>query len=107
MSRLIVVSNRVATIGAGQAVGGMAVALQTALKESGGLWFGWSGNTSPEGTFSEVVTEVEGDVALTTIDMNDEELVMALQRDEGRLGRLGARALARHVRNRRRLAIAR
>ncbi len=46
MSRLIVVSNRVAPIGEGQAVGGMAVALQAALRESCGLWFGWSGEIS-------------------------------------------------------------
>ena len=42
MSRLVVVSNRVAIPGENRA-GGLAVALQGALGERGGLWFGWSG----------------------------------------------------------------
>jgi trehalose 6-phosphate synthase len=47
--RLIVVSNRVpvpsgkATAGAG----GLAVALEAALSEHGGIWFGWSGESRP------------------------------------------------------------
>jgi trehalose 6-phosphate synthase len=51
--RLIVVSNRVtlpspSASPAVPAAGGLAVALQAALKPHGGLWFGWSGNTSEE-----------------------------------------------------------
>ena len=42
MSRLVVVSNRVALPGLSSA-GGLAVALQAALEETGGVWFGWSG----------------------------------------------------------------
>ena len=42
MSRLVIVSNRVAVPGVVSA-GGLAVALQAALEETGGLWFGWSG----------------------------------------------------------------
>lgn len=42
MSRLFVVSNRVALPGAVQA-GGLAVALHGVLKERRGVWFGWSG----------------------------------------------------------------
>ncbi|MCK9538395.1 alpha,alpha-trehalose-phosphate synthase (UDP-forming) [Dokdonella sp.] len=42
MSRLVVVSNRVALPRETRA-GGMAPALQAALAERGGLWFGWSG----------------------------------------------------------------
>ena len=44
MSRLVVVSNRVADIEAGPQSGGLAVSLGAALKENGGLWFGWDGN---------------------------------------------------------------
>ena len=44
MSRLVVVSNRVAVPGENRA-GGLAVGLLAALKERGGLWFGWSGKT--------------------------------------------------------------
>ncbi len=48
--RLIVVSNRVnAPTGDGdESVGGLAMALGAALREYSGLWFGWSGKTTPE-----------------------------------------------------------
>ncbi|MBM3929028.1 MAG: trehalose-6-phosphate synthase, partial [Sphingomonadales bacterium] len=51
MSRLIVISNRVqARTAAGQkgAQGGLAVALNAALAEGGGIWFGWSGETGDD-----------------------------------------------------------
>ena len=44
MSRLVVVSNRVADPGRGQTSGGLAVCLLDALRERGGLWFGWNGD---------------------------------------------------------------
>lgn len=44
MARLIIVSNRVAPISeGGPAAGGLAVGVYDALKETGGMWFGWSG----------------------------------------------------------------
>ncbi len=48
--RLIVVSNRVPVPSAtgAPAAGGLAVALQSALRSRGGVWFGWSGKTSQE-----------------------------------------------------------
>ncbi|TFF24960.1 trehalose-6-phosphate synthase [Jiella endophytica] len=72
--RLVAVSNRVGPLNDEGKAGGLAVGLSDALKRRGGLWFGWSGNTSSKGTFSEAATEIEGDVALTTIDMSEEEL---------------------------------
>ncbi|HEX7368693.1 MAG TPA: alpha,alpha-trehalose-phosphate synthase (UDP-forming) [Rhodanobacteraceae bacterium] len=47
MSRLIVVSNRVAKPSETQA-GGLAAAMRAALKQHGGLWFGWSGKRVAE-----------------------------------------------------------
>jgi trehalose 6-phosphate synthase len=46
--RLVVVSNRVPIPSGADApsAGGLAVALNAALKRQGGLWFGWSGETS-------------------------------------------------------------
>ena len=45
VSRLIIVSNRVAPISeGGPAAGGLAVGVYDALKETGGMWFGWSGD---------------------------------------------------------------
>ncbi|HXW71892.1 MAG TPA: trehalose-6-phosphate synthase [Methylocella sp.] len=47
--RVVVVSNRVPPPStASPNVGGLAVALEAALKDSGGLWFGWSGGISEE-----------------------------------------------------------
>ncbi len=50
MSRLIVVSNRVQppVKDSGGAQGGLAVALQAALREYSGLWFGWSGDVTEQ-----------------------------------------------------------
>ena len=48
MPKLLVVSNRVAIPrpGSGPAAGGVAVALKRALQREGGVWFGWSGETT-------------------------------------------------------------
>ena len=47
MSRLVVVSNRVAPVDETKPTsGGLAVAVLAALKRSGGIWFGWSGDVS-------------------------------------------------------------
>jgi trehalose 6-phosphate synthase len=52
-SRLVVVSNRVPSpsLSGAPAAGGLAVALEAALKARGGLWFGWSGKTNDEGSY--------------------------------------------------------
>ena len=65
MSRLVVVSNRVADIEKAQS-GGLAVAVGDALKASGGLWFGWDGQITEEGERLEVATRQVGDVTLAT-----------------------------------------
>ena len=50
MSRLIIVSNRVAPISEGEpAAGGLAIGVYDALKETGGMWFGWSGEVVASG----------------------------------------------------------
>jgi trehalose 6-phosphate synthase len=47
--RLVVVSNRVTpTAGARPDSGGLAVAIHAALRHSGGIWFGWSGEVQDE-----------------------------------------------------------
>ncbi|WP_300617254.1 alpha,alpha-trehalose-phosphate synthase (UDP-forming) [Dokdonella sp.] len=48
MSRLVVISNRVA-LPKDVRAGGLASAMQSALAETGGLWFGWSGRLVDEG----------------------------------------------------------
>ena len=44
MSRLVVVSNRVADFENAPQSGGLAVGLADALSARGGIWFGWDGN---------------------------------------------------------------
>ena len=70
MSRLVVVSNRVATPRHARSgsQGGLAVAMQAALEERGGLWFGWSGevdeqpNRKPDEFTSGTVSYVTSDL---------------------------------------------
>ncbi|WP_186087793.1 alpha,alpha-trehalose-phosphate synthase (UDP-forming) [Burkholderia gladioli] len=68
MSRLIVVSNRVA---AGQdtrpSAGGLAVGVLDALRQSGGVWFGWNGEIVGEA--GEPVIEREGNVTYATVGL--------------------------------------
>ena len=68
MSRLVVVSNRVAVPGENRA-GGLAVALLAALGERGGLWFGWSGKPgkAPSGTLHE---QRDGAIRFVTMDLD-------------------------------------
>ena len=71
MSRLVVVSNRVADPRK-TAAGGLAVALAEVLNNTGGVWFGWSGKIveREEGAEPAVHTQQAGPVKLVTIDLN-------------------------------------
>jgi trehalose 6-phosphate synthase len=69
MSRLIIVSNRVAPISeGGPAAGGLAVGVYDALKETGGMWFGWSGETQT-GAAAPIRIEERGPVTFATIGL--------------------------------------
>ncbi len=74
MSRLVVVSNRVADPRKA-AAGGLAVALGDALHSTGGLWFGWSGTVQAEGTpgEGELHQQKAGDVTLATVDLCEQD----------------------------------
>lgn len=68
MSRLVVVSNRVAPIKAGKvAAGGLAVGVYDALRQAGGIWFGWSGEVSATPTIN---TEEVGNITYVTLPLN-------------------------------------
>lgn len=72
MTRLIIVSNRVASPRE-TAAGGLAVGLLAALEAHGGLWFGWSGKTSQDPAEKpRVVTH--GPLAVATIDLTREDI---------------------------------
>ena len=67
MSRLVVVSNRVALPKEVRA-GGLASAMHAALSEIGGLWFGWSGRTVSEEE-RELRTEHAGRIEYALLDL--------------------------------------
>ncbi|MGX1308018.1 trehalose 6-phosphate synthase [Amorphus suaedae] len=69
MGRLVVVSNRVGPLKDTGRAGGLAVALVDVLREKGGVWFGWSGKITEEGTFSELREQSSGSVKIATIDL--------------------------------------
>jgi len=73
MSKLVVISNRVAIPGKlNTSPGGLAVGLEGALKDNGGVWFGWSGNVS-ETTDHHVKTEHVNNIDYATLDLNGQE----------------------------------
>ena len=72
LGRLVVVSNRVAITEKATRAGGLAVALLDALKESGGLWFGWSGKVSDSTRVSTRQID-HGRLSATTVDLSNED----------------------------------
>lgn len=75
MTRLVVVSNRVADPRKAGAAGGLAVALGDTLNATGGMWFGWSGNIVEGGASGEGELHVQqaGKVTLATVDLSAED----------------------------------
>ncbi|MEM9706969.1 MAG: trehalose-6-phosphate synthase [Pseudomonadota bacterium] len=71
MSRLIALSNRTAHDRASRA-GGLAVALWDALRDSGGVWFGWSGDLIDEAS-KTLKTQVDEGVEFVLSDLTHEE----------------------------------
>ncbi len=71
MSRLVVVSNRVAPITEGEpAAGGLAVGVLDALRAEGGLWFGWSGEVSNDAEPMPNPGRDVGRITIRTIDLS-------------------------------------
>lgn len=75
MSRLIIVSNRVHAPGGPDtgAQGGLAVALQAALREHRGIWFGWSGERTDVYT-GQITFHREDGVTTATVDLEDQDI---------------------------------
>ena len=69
MSRLVVVSNRVPLPHDAARAGGLATALRSALEETGGMWFGWSGKRI-RGESGERHVERDGNIRFVTIDLS-------------------------------------
>ena len=75
MSRLIIISNRVSAPKDSHAgaQGGLAVALQAAIREFGGIWFGWSGETVEEFTGQINFQRAQG-VTTATVDLEEQDI---------------------------------
>ncbi|WOE75482.1 alpha,alpha-trehalose-phosphate synthase (UDP-forming) [Alterisphingorhabdus coralli] len=73
MSRLVVISNRVSKWKQGGAQGGLAVALNSALRQNNGLWFGWSGQRVETFT-GHLDIEEHGGVRTATIDLDEQDV---------------------------------
>jgi len=71
LSRLVVVSNRVAPISEGEpTTGGLAAGVMDALKQRGGIWFGWSGEVSAGAESLPNPERIVGAITLYTVDLS-------------------------------------
>jgi trehalose 6-phosphate synthase len=72
VGRLVCVSNRITLPRRGAAPGGLAVGVLAALQNTGGIWFGWSGETAEEPA-AEPEVLIRGNVRYATIDLKPAE----------------------------------
>src|SRR6476469_801256 len=71
LSRLIVVSNRVAPITEGEpTAGGLAAGGLDALKQQGGIWVGWSVEVSDDAAAPAHMERTAGPITLYTSDLS-------------------------------------
>lgn len=73
MSRLVIVSNRVVDLEKQAQSGGLAVALEDALRSVGGVWFGWDGQVVDDDAPIEVSQAAQGDVTVATVSMTNQD----------------------------------
>jgi trehalose 6-phosphate synthase len=72
MSRLVCVSNRISLPRKSAAPGGLAVGILSALKRTGGLWFGWGGETIDSDP-GEPDIHIRDGVTYATVDLRQKE----------------------------------
>jgi trehalose 6-phosphate synthase len=73
LSRLVIVSNRVARAEKGsQTSGGLVTGVLDALRENGGIWFGWSGEIAGKKPVEPGITEADG-LTYATVDLTRED----------------------------------
>ena len=73
MTRLVVVSNRVPDPGR-PPTGGLAVAVQAALRDRGGIWMGWSGRSSGDDEPPPMIHRKDGNITYALTDLSDRDL---------------------------------
>jgi trehalose 6-phosphate synthase len=76
VKRLVVVSNRIADPRK-PAAGGLAVAVKDSLRQTGGIWFGWSGkvigDNAESGKPDGVRVQTAGNVQYATVDLSRQD----------------------------------
>lgn len=76
MKRLVVVSNRIADPRK-PAAGGLAVAVKDSLRQTGGIWFGWSGkiidDNAESGKHDGLRVQTAGNVQYATVDLSRQD----------------------------------
>ncbi|HEY7643984.1 MAG TPA: trehalose-6-phosphate synthase, partial [Hyphomicrobiales bacterium] len=73
MSRLVVVSNRVAYLEQENKSGGLAVALGDTLRQTGGVWFGWDGTVVDDDASLGVTAVEQGGVTIATVPLTEKD----------------------------------
>ena len=72
--RLIVVSNRVAPVDESKGTaGGLAIGMLAALREAGGLWFGWSGRINSGAAASHPSLVEHAGITYATMDLTPQD----------------------------------
>lgn len=71
MKRLVVVSNRVPASKSGAGAGGLAVGVMSALKTSGGIWFGWNGRIEETNKATEITRK--GTITFATLGLTRQQ----------------------------------
>ena len=70
--RLVVVSNRVGVPDGAARAGGLEVAIRSALRRRGGLWFGWSGRATDNDP-GPPKTETQENISYVTVDLRKDD----------------------------------
>jgi trehalose 6-phosphate synthase len=73
VSRLIIVSNRVAEPSQSAQAGGLAVGILEALHENGGLWLGWDGTTVADGEPTKLEVSEHDGFTIATMPFSEKD----------------------------------
>jgi trehalose 6-phosphate synthase len=73
MNRLVVASNRVADPECNSTAGGLSICLFDALRDRGGLWFGWNGEVVPDDSDISVARRRFEKMTLVTMPLSERD----------------------------------
>jgi trehalose 6-phosphate synthase len=76
MSRLVLVSNRVADLSKAAQAGGVAVAIADVMRDRKGLWFGWDGKIGDESEEERTEPDIQemGAITVATLPLSSREV---------------------------------